>query len=1730
MNDPEFSRAFPSGPGSEPPTSAAVYDRAAFELAPVGIVHVALDGRRLRVNPRFCAMLGYTAAELLEQDFLEHMHPEDRAGLLDNRRRLIAGEIESYSMRRRYRRRGGDWLWTETRASLARHPDGTPAFLVAIIEDIGERMRAEDALAGTQAMLAAVFETAAIGISVVAIDGRRLRVNEALCRMTGHSQEALLARNYAEDIHPEDRELVSRERARLIRGELDRYTIERRFRHRQGNWFWTRVAVSLVRGADGRPLCTVTAVEDITERRIAEEAYARTQAMLLGMFEVAAVGMVIADPGGRRLRVNRRFCEFLGDRESELLALRCRDQLHPDDVAQFDAERARMLAGETPGYSLVCRMRHRDGHWVWMQTTVSLVRDAEGRARHTIAVCDDVSERRRAEEALRESESRYRTMFDGVGVGITLMTPDGRRIEANRTLAAMLGYTSEELLALSAWDLTHPDERAEFAEWRRQLIAGEISSLSIERRYLRRDGSWMWGGLTVTVVRGADGAPQYTLAAVRDISDRRAAQHQLEASEERFRKLLELSSDWYWEQDEQLRYTRFEGNRRSQDTLLFADCIGRTQWQLPWLDVDESTWIEHRRALEAREPFRNLVLRRLGSDATVHWISISGEPVYAPDGGFLGYRGVSSDVSADHAAAAALRASEARARELADIVDQSREAIVTTDLDNLVRTWNRGAERLYGHAAGAALGRDADELLGSEPGAHDLRQGIEAVRGGQSEVRHARHRTRDGRVLEVEIGHSPLTDAEGRLIGRIAVSRDLSERIEFERALRESELRNRLLALVFDQTSDAIAITDLDNLVVAWNPAAEALYGHSAAEALGRDLTRLTRPDASGEEVGQRIAEIRAQRTQVRCATERTRDGAQIVVEATLSPLYDERGRHIGEIGIARNMTEQVRAERQLRESEARNRLLAATVEQSSDAIVTKDLDNTVLTWNRGAEAIFGYRAQEAVGRNFTMLTNPRPDRERIAEGVARVRRGEPGTWRGQRRRKDGALITVDVSVTPLHDEHGRHIGEIGTVRDVSARVLAEEALRDSERRNRELALIVDQSRDAILTKDLDNRVTTWNRGASALLGHPPTEAIGRLYPDLVSPQASDDERAADLARLRRAEAAIWETERRGPDGTTLHIEVSVAPLYDAGGRHIGEVAVLRDISARKHAERALREQQLLLEQAQSIGQIGSWSLTLSGERRLAWSREMFRIFGIAERQFDGTSADFLARVHPEDRARVEAAVDSAIATGGGYSIELRILRADGELRWVNERATVERDAAGTALRLIGVSQDITERKLAEQRIEFLATRDPLTELPNRLLLNERITQGMASAERNGTQLALLFIDLDRFKTINDSLGHRIGDLMLQHVAARLRRCVRKEDTLARLGGDEFMVILDGLRDAAAAAQVARKILRLLSRPYLIDGHQLNTSCSVGISLYPADGQDVQTLMKNADTAMYHAKERGRNNYQYFSAELNARVVERLSIENALRRAVERGEFSIVYQPQVRLASSLVVGVEALLRWRSPDRGMQGPGRFIAVAEESGLIEPIGEWVLHHACEQGARWTRAGHDGLRLAVNVSVRQLTRGFARTVARVLAATGFDPRRLELEVTESVLMQHADESIAILKRIRELGVQFAIDDFGIGYSSLSYLKRFPIDALKIDRTFIRDIATDPDDAAITSAVTAIGHSMGLRVCAEGVETKDQLRMLRVMNCDEYQGHLYSRAVAPEEFAERFLAPKLL
>ncbi len=565
--------------------------------------------------------------------------------------------------------------------------------------------------------------------------------------------------------------------------------------------------------------------------------------------------------------------------------------------------------------------------------------------------------------------------------------------------------------------------------------------------------------------------------------------------------------------------------------------------------------------------------------------------------------------------------------------------------------------------------------------------------------------------------------------------------------------------------------------------------------------------------------------------------------------------------------------------------------------------------------------------------------------------------------------------------------------------------------------------------------------------------------------------------------------------------------------------------------EQLVRNQESLAE-AQRIAHLGNWEWDIEQDQ-VYWSAETYRVLGLEDDATTADMASFMERIHPEERGQAQDALRQFISEGHAIDTTHRVVLDDGSIRYIHILGLTRRTADGRASFVAGTIQDITDRKKAEERIRYLAYYDALTTLPNRQFFLEQVQRSLAFARRHGRLLGVLSLDLDQFKRINDTLGHSLGDDLLVAVSKRLGDSVRTTDAvarlqlasdgLARLGGDEFSVLLTELVHFHDAAKVAHRILDELKSPFRLGDQEVFVTASRGIALFPNDGETPEILVKNADTAMHYAKEQGRNNYQFYGGGMNATALEKLALEAQLRKALEREEFILHYQPKVSALDGRVTGVEALVRWNHPALGIVGPNQFISVAEEIGLIIPLGEWVLATACRQLRAWQQAGCAPISVAVNIAGSHFRQpNLLTSVADALRDTGMDPNLLEIEVTESMLMDNVEGTIAVLRNLKSMGVQLAIDDFGTGYSSLAYLKRFPLDTLKIDRSFIKDAPGDAGDAALTTAIIGMAHSLNLGVVAEGVELQSQFDFLKERGCDVIQGYLISRPVPPENILE--------
>jgi diguanylate cyclase (GGDEF)-like protein/PAS domain S-box-containing protein len=803
---------------------------------------------------------------------------------------------------------------------------------------------------------------------------------------------------------------------------------------------------------------------------------------------------------------------------------------------------------------------------------------------------------------------------------------------------------------------------------------------------------------------------------------------------------------------------------------------------------------------------------------------------------------------------------------------------------------------------------------------------------------------------------------------------------------------------------------------------------------------------------------------------------------------------------IIHDITERKRAEEALLDSEEKYRNI---FDYASVGIYQAMPDGRLLTANTTLAAMLGYDSvSELLTRRLSDDVYADPN-ERAALLSAYEPGGSARNFELQWKRKDGSRIWVQLSAHAIRSETGALYFE-GFVYDITERKRAEQSLAAANAQRK--AVLDSATRVAIIATDATGIITVFNTGAERMLGYPADEMIGRRsIVDLLRPEEVAQHGAGLTAEFDERE---WTYLRKG--GEAITVAASVTALRADDGSISGFLHVATDITARKQAEELLRKQSAAM--TASMDGIG----ILNERLELTYLNDaLARLYGYADtKQMLGRNLTDL--FEPHEQVRFITMVVPAVAHHGRWRGEATGARRDG--------STFPQEISLTAIEgggMVCVARDVTERTYAEEQIKHLAYHDALTGLPNRLLFKDRLTVALSHAQRDRSRIAVLFLDLDRFKVINDSLGHNIGDQLLQAVATRVQSCLRESDTVARLGGDEFTLLLPNLIRSEDAAPIAQKILEAVRYPFHIEGREFFITTSIGISLYPEDGTDAETLIKNADTAMYQAKEQGRDNYQLFNAFVNAKALQRITLEHGLRRALANDELAVHYQPIFDLRLGSVTGMEALLRWRHPEMGIVPPATFIPLAEATGVMVPIGGWAMREACRQAKAWHEAGLKHLSLAVNLSVQQLqSPDLLQRVADILKETGLPPRLLELEITESSAMQSPETSIRTLYDLKKLGLRISLDDFGTGHSSLAYLKRFPIDTLKIDQSFVRDITSDPDTAAIVTAIIAMAHSLRLKVIAEGVEFSDQAAFLRRYGCDQMQGYLIKPPVPAEEF----------
>jgi diguanylate cyclase (GGDEF)-like protein/PAS domain S-box-containing protein len=810
-----------------------------------------------------------------------------------------------------------------------------------------------------------------------------------------------------------------------------------------------------------------------------------------------------------------------------------------------------------------------------------------------------------------------------------------------------------------------------------------------------------------------------------------------------------------------------------------------------------------------------------------------------------------------------------------------------------------------------------------------------------------------------------------------------------------------------------------------------------------------------------------------------------------------------------RAMNQIAQASRSLQEERDFNN----SVLNTADALViVLDRAGNIVRFNRACERMSDYTAEQVLARPVWEVIVPEEETEGVKAVFQRLVSGEtPVHYENHVRGSDGRRRLVAWSNTVLTSENGEVRYVIATGIDITRQRAMVRALRASEERYHRM---METANDAIIITDADSgTIIDANRGAEVLLGRSVMEIIGHHQSELHPPEERERCRVLFQDQIENRRSITGNIHVMHSNGRRIPVEIS-ASVTRLGGTNIVQ-GIFRDVSERLKAEEELRKLSRVVEASPSAIVITDAAASIE-----YCNPKFYETTGYSPEEVIGENPRILKSGETPTEEYQE--LWGTLRSGKPWYGEFHNRKKNGQLFWWLSSITPIKNDKGEITHFVNIAEDIGRLKYAEHTIRTLAYYDPLTKLPNRTLFKDRLGQALASTRHYGESLGLMFVDIDRFKTVNDALGHVLGDELLRTIAQRLQNIVEEGMTLARLGGDEFALILPGIKNADEAVHVVQRLFSALTEPFVLDGHELYVTASVGITLFPDDAEMPEALIANADLAMFRAKDVGRNTYQFFTSDMNASSFEQLNLELSLRRAVAEEQFEVYFQPKMRLADGTLTGMEALVRWRHPDLGLVSPARFIPLAEETGLILPIGEWVLMRACEYTRGQQEAGHAGLRVSVNLSARQFRQAdLPDRVASILDETGLAPDSLELEITESDIMRDAGQAVEQLYQFKAMGVHLSIDDFGTGYSSLNYLKRFPIDVLKVDQSFTRDVTVDPDDATIARAVIALAHSMRLSVVAEGVETEEHLDFFRAEGCDEAQGFLLGRPMPEAEFS---------
>jgi diguanylate cyclase (GGDEF)-like protein/PAS domain S-box-containing protein len=1376
----------------------------------------------------------------------------------------------------------------------------------------------------------------------------------------------------------------------------------------------------------------------------------------------------------------------------------------PDDRR---AKMARALEGETVVFNRLTTSGPKTG--LWMRAHYLPLRADGGEVVGVVVVLVDIQQLKDVEGALEERERHLSLIMDSVGFPITYLDRDQVIRFANRPSREWSGRSPEDMVGRPLSEVASAEVNAAVAPLICRALAGEPVTYEREALWPGREKRRIRGHLIPD--RDASGEVRGVLIVVIDIEE----DHQLREAILDQRKELQLVIDnigvpmSYIDSDRRFRFANQPGLDWRIATP--AEAIGKRISEI--FDAETIAIVEPEIAAclaGEKRMYERLATTQSGEK---RWVRVHLVPDVDAQGVVKGLYTLMIDVDRDHRMREELQRQEAQLRYFAENIP-GPAAVVDADFRYVFV--NKVFERIRGQRLDDIIGKRVQDHFGAEAWKQYLEPFVERLKRGE----HCTYERLIGPPGGDKRWHlvrlAPIMNADGSFNGYFSVGSDVHDIKVGEEKLRKQQEQLRLFA---DNIPDSVAYLDRNRRIIFANRHFAEQRGMRADEILGK-----TTPEVLGPEVAAWIAErtqkvldhgeVATYQRQVKVA-----GGALHWFHVKAVPHFDEAGAVIGMYVVGHDINEVKEAQAQLAAREEELRFFAENI---PEAICYIDLErgctfvNNVFLATRGITREFALgKHPEDVYSSFLV--------EGLRPHLTRVMLGEESIYERPVRLPSGDERWVRVRLTPRRDATGVVRGYYVVSNDIHEIKTAQAAIEDKERQLRQ---VIDSIPTPMCYVDAATRYRYVNdaflayigKRAEEIVGHSVEEVLGTERWILLQPH---------LERVKKGESLAVERLVRWADGTSRWMTVRLSPRI-VDGRYLGYYATTSDIHEQKTVEEELRRANSILSAHFDNTPLAviEWDTEL---RIVRWSGQSEKIFGWNASQALGRSLNGWRLIYEEDAEAVAKVIQDLVQGPQTHAtLRHRNYRKDGSVIWVEWHLSALRDEVGRVISILSLAQDVSSRIQAEERLQYMATHDGLTGLPNSVLLNDRLDAALIRAKRSHSRVGVMFLDLDHFKDVNDTLGHRVGDALLKELSRRIRAALRQTDVLARISGDEFVVVLEDLPDEGAPERVARKILDEVRRPFEVEGNEIHVSGSLGLALHPDDGTDAETLLKNADAAMYHAKELGRNGFRLFSSELAARRTQRLQVESALRRALRDDELILHYQPIVDLATGEVRRAEALLRWHDPERGLMLPQGFIPLAEETGLGHAIGHWVMEAACRQARAWRDAGLGDIDVCINLSPSQLRdTAMIADLKRILAKTGCEPGWLEFEITETSMVRDVEGASLVLAKLRSLGVSIAIDDFGTGFSSLSHLRHLPVDVLKIDKGFVADI-DDPSvrrgenagGAAIVSAVIGLARGLGLDVVAEGVEKQSQLNFLTQAGCGGCQGYLLCPPLPAAEF----------